>query len=83
MFPRPVCSGTDGSFEGLESIALHTTLRPLSVTHELHACDEVPDVLQAEPDGFHPGLAVTLSGQEAAHHGHATDHFIAPWRFLR
>ena len=32
-------------------------------------------IVPAKPNGLPPGLAVPLSGQEAARHGHATHHF--------
>jgi hypothetical protein len=39
-----------------------------------NALDEIPDALEAQPEGFHAGFAVALSSEEAAEHGDLADH---------
>jgi hypothetical protein len=41
--------------------------------HMLDPLDEIPDALEAQPEGFYVRFAVTFSSEEAAEHGDLPD----------
>lgn len=51
--------------------------------HMLDAIDEIPDALEAQPEGFNAGFAVALAPEKTAQHGDLADHLADRGRRLR